>query len=47
MTIKPLFTFFATSLILASCSTPKDVTYMQDLADGQVGATITDNDIRV
>lgn len=47
MTIKPLFAFFATALILASCSTPKDVTYMQDLADGQVGATITANDIRV
>lgn len=47
MTIKSLIAFFAATFILASCSAPKDVTYMQDMTDGYVGEIITVNDIRV
>lgn len=47
MTIKSLIAFFAATFILASCSAPKDVTYMQDMTDGYVGEMITVNDIKV
>ena len=47
MTIKSLIAFFAATFILASCSAPKDVTYMQDMSDGYVGEMITVNDIRI
>lgn len=47
MTIRSLIAFFAATFILASCSAPKDVTYMQDMSDGYVGEMITVNDIRI
>lgn len=33
--------------LLVSCSTPKDVTYLQDLPNGYVGERVVTNDIRV